>query len=65
MNERYITKFLEIVHLHIFSLIKTISLRGTKYFVNFVDDYLKKFWIYILRYNRKYFEKFEEFKAFM
>ena len=40
-----------------------ISLSGYEYYVTFIDDYLRKTWIYFLKTKDKVFGKFKEFKA--
>jgi len=40
---------LELVHSDIYGSMPTTSLGGARYFLNFIDDYSKKVWIYPLR----------------
>ena len=42
---------------------RTTSVGGAKYFVIFVDDYLKKVWVYTMKYKGEWCEKFKEFQA--
>ena len=37
-------------------------MEGNIYFVSFIDDFLRKVWIYILKHKDKMFEKFKEWK---
>ena len=40
------------------------SMSGVRYFVTFIDDFLKKVWLYMSKSKRDCFKKFNEFKAF-
>ena len=37
----------------------------TKYFVTFVDSFLRKVWIYMMKSKRKWFEGFKEIQIFI
>jgi transposase InsO family protein len=39
------------------------SLGGSLYYVIFIDDYLRKTWLYLLKTKDEVFNKFQEFKA--
>jgi transposase InsO family protein len=39
------------------------SLRGSSYYVIFIDDYSRKTWLYLLKTKDEVFNKFQEFKA--
>ena len=56
-------KPLEIVRLDVCGPIKTTSIGGVKYFVTFINDFLRKLWVYMLKSKRECFERFKEFKA--
>jgi hypothetical protein len=42
---------------------QTQSIGGAKYFITFVDDFSRKFWVYFLKYKSDVFETFKKFKA--
>lgn len=52
----------EIVHFDVCGHVQTTSMGGTKYFITFIDDLLKKVWLYALESKAKCFKKFKEFK---
>ena len=41
----------------------TTSLSGYVYYVSFIDDYLRKTWIYFLKGKNEVFSKLKEFKS--
>ena len=41
----------------------TSAREGYKYFITFIDDYLRYGYIYLMRHKSKAFDKFKEFKA--
>jgi hypothetical protein len=53
-----------IVHSGVIGLMRITSVRGAKYFVTFVDDFLKKIWVHMMKCKGKSFERFKEFRAF-
>ncbi|OAE20919.1 hypothetical protein AXG93_3256s1660 [Marchantia polymorpha subsp. ruderalis] len=60
---RRITKPLEIVHYDVCGPMPTTSMGGAKYFVTFIDDFLKKVWLYVLKIKDECFIRFKVFKA--
>lgn len=60
---RRATKSLKIVHLDVCVSMKTTSFGGKRYFLTFIDDFLMKVWIYILKSKNKCLETLKEFKA--
>jgi hypothetical protein len=61
----HVEKLLELVHTNIWGPTKTSSFGGTRYFVSFIDDYLHKIFIYILKSKGECFSKFQKFKVFI
>ena len=39
-------------------------MRGAKYFVKFVNDFMRKVYIYMINSKGEWFERFKEFQAF-
>lgn len=62
-EERQVTKALEIMLSNIYDAMKISSMGDAKYFVTFIDDFLTKVQVYMLKPKRKYLEKVKEFKA--
>lgn len=56
---------LEFVHLDVCKPMSTPSFEGTRYFVIFIDGFLRKVWIYILKAKSESFSKFREQKTFV
>ena len=54
---------LEIVHTDLCGPMQTDSICGSVYFLMFIDDFSRKFWIYFLRHKSETFAKFKYFKA--
>lgn len=54
---------MELVHSNIFGPTEVTSLGGAKYFVTFLDDSIRKVWIYMLSRKSEVFSKFTIFKA--
>ena len=63
--EKQVTKPLEIVYLSVCSPMKNMSVGGAKYFIIFLDDFLKNVWVYMMKSIREWFERFKEFRAFV
>jgi hypothetical protein len=42
---------------------KTKSIGGCKYYVNFIDDRIKKVWIYFMKHKGEMFQHFLSFKV--
>ena len=42
---------------------RTMSIIGARYFVIFIDDFLRRMWLYMLKTKGECLEKFKEFKA--
>eukprot|EP00253_Pinus_taeda_P036572 PITA_36572 len=49
---------LEIVHSDVCGPMQTPSLAGSQYFLTFIDDFTRKFWVYFLKNKSEVFEKF-------
>lgn len=42
---------------------KIASLSGNKYFIFFIDDFTRMFWVYFIKFNSEAFVIFKQFKA--
>ncbi len=42
---------------------KMESTRGCKYYVNFIDDFTQKVWVYFMKHKGEMFQHFLNFKA--
>ena len=54
---------LELIHSDVCGPMPSIALSGYEYYVTFIDDYLRKTWIYLFNNKSEVFGKFKEFKA--
>jgi hypothetical protein len=54
---------LDIVHSDLYGPFSTTSLSMYVYYVSFIDDFLRKTWVYLLKAKSEVFNKFKEFKA--
>jgi hypothetical protein len=52
---------LELVHFDVWGHAPD-SAGAKRYYVSFIDDYIKFTWIYLLKFESEVFEKFHEFK---
>ncbi len=57
------SKLLELVHSDVCGPMKTTSRGGARYFVTFIDDFLKKTHVYLLKVKGEVFNKFKAYKA--
>nr|GEX62198.1 retrovirus-related Pol polyprotein from transposon TNT 1-94 [Tanacetum cinerariifolium] len=57
------TDLLELVHADLCGPMRTESLRGSRYFLLFTDDYSRMRWVYFLQLKSETFENFKKFKA--
>ena len=58
--ERLVTKPLEIVHSNFCGPMMNISIVGKKYFLTFVNEFLNKIWIYLMKSKGKLFQIFKK-----
>lgn len=54
---------LELVHIDTCGQMKIQYIGGSLYFLNFIDYYSKKIWIYLITNKSNTFSRFKEFKA--
>ena len=54
---------LDVVHTNLCGPMSTRARGGYKYFISFIDDYLRYRYIYLMRHKSEAFEKFKEYKA--
>lgn len=54
---------LKLVRTDICGPLKPISSGGNRYFITFIDDYSRKFWVYMLKEKSAAFDTFVQFKA--
>ena len=57
------TKILELIHLDVCGPMKNISIGGARYFLTFIDDFLRNIWVYVLKAKRKVLARFKEWKT--
>ena len=56
---------MELIYIGVFSVVPIPSLRGSLYYVTFIDDFSRNTWLYFLKNKLEVFNKFKEFKALM
>ena len=54
---------LELIHIDLCKKMQTPSLHSTFYFLTFIDKFIKKIWVYLLKTKYEAFAYFKEFKA--
>jgi hypothetical protein len=59
------SKLLELVHSDVCGPMKTTSRGGARYFVTFIDDFLRKTHVDLLKAKGEVFDKFKAYKALM
>ncbi len=57
------SKLLKLVHSDACGPMKTISHGGAPYFVTFIDDFLRKIHVYLLKAKGTMFDKFKAYKV--
>jgi hypothetical protein len=57
------SKLLELMHSNVCEPMKTTSRGGARYFVTFIDDFLRKTHVYFLKAKGEVFDKFKAYKA--
>ena len=50
------------MHTDVWGPTQNVSLGDSKYFVMFIDDYLRKLWVYFMKEKSDVFEHFKTFK---
>ncbi len=56
------SKPLEMIHLDVWTM-KIESIGGCKYYVSFIDDHIRKVWVYFMKHKGEVFQHFLNFKA--
>ena len=56
-------KKLELVHTYVWGLAKVSSLASSHYYVTFIDDSIRKVWVYFLRRKSDVFQTFKKWKC--
>jgi uncharacterized protein YigE (DUF2233 family) len=56
------SKPLEMIHSDVWTT-KTKSIGGCKYYVSFIDDHIRKVWVYFMKQKGEVFQHFLNFKA--
>jgi hypothetical protein len=56
------SKPLEMIHSDVWTT-KTQSIGGCKYYVSFIDDHIRKVWVYFMKHKGEMFQHFLNFKA--
>jgi len=52
---------LELVHIYVWRPTQVLSLIGSRYYVNFIDDATRKTWIYCIQNKSNVFQEMESF----
>ena len=56
---------LELIHSELCGLMPIPYANGTKYLMNFVDDYSRMFWVYLLKTKSEAFQTFKNFHTWI
>nr|GEY30883.1 retrovirus-related Pol polyprotein from transposon TNT 1-94 [Tanacetum cinerariifolium] len=56
-------ELLELIHIDLCGPLSPVSFRNKRYFINFIDDFTRKCWVYFLEQKSKALETFKKFKA--
>lgn len=62
-KSRRATQPLQLVHSDICGPMETESHGGNRYFITFIDDYSRKFWVYFLKQKSDAFTVFKDFNV--
>jgi hypothetical protein len=62
-NKNRFKEILDLIHSDVCGPMPVKSLRGSLYYIIFIDDYSRKTWLYLLKTKDKVFNKFQEFKV--
>jgi len=54
---------LELVHTYVCGPMKTKSIGGSAYFVSFIDDFSRYFYVYFIKEKSEVFDRLREFQA--
>ncbi|RDX68550.1 hypothetical protein CR513_52441, partial [Mucuna pruriens] len=61
-SEWRVSTILELIHADICGPIEPISNSGKRYFLSFIDDYIRKGWVYLLSEKSEALECFKSYK---
>jgi len=61
----YTEEILNFFHTNVWGPIKTASIVGINYFVSFINDYSRRYWVYTIKHKGKVLELFVESKRNM
>jgi transposase InsO family protein len=62
-NEHRSKGILDLVYLDVCGPMSIVLIKGSMYYVSFIDDFSCKTWIYFLKTKDEVFSRFQEFKA--
>ena len=62
-SERKAKGILEIIHSDVCGPMSSNYLRGSAYYVSFIDEFSRKTWVYFMKNKDEVFSKFKEFKS--
>lgn len=54
---------LDLIHTNVWGNAQTRSINGSLYYLTFIDDYSRYYWVYFLKEKFEVFSRFQEFKA--
>ena len=58
-SQRKSRGLLDLIHMDVWGPSTVASIRGARYYVTFIDEFLRKVWVYFLKQKLKVFQKFE------
>jgi hypothetical protein len=56
------SKPLKMIHLNVWTT-KIVSIRGCRYYMNFINDHTRKVWVYFMKHKGEVFQHFLNFKV--
>ena len=62
-KETRVASTLDMIHCDVSGPMPTTSINGSRYFLTFIDDYSRFYWVYFMKQKSEVFEIFEVFKA--
>ena len=54
---------LDYIHYDLWGLSPTISYGGATYYILFIDDFSRKFWVYVFKIKADLFKRFKQFRV--
>jgi len=62
-SQHKIKNLLDLIHTDVWGSLPVASIGGARYYITFIDDFIRRVWVHFLKQKLKVFQKFKEWKT--